>query len=644
MMPAYIRNSLVAVLALLVTLSWCDTAWAQTRIDTVSVEVIDLMGGECSRSWGTLRISVTNRTPRRMSGAVGINLWGSPREQVTEQMSLPAEGVAQFDIVMPPNWCGVQACFKRDGETEGCSGIGATWPSERGDRNAEVLVLQQELELRPALSVATVRNERRDAYSPHSQEAPGRRPPMVAFAVLEGLDAHPSLPDRTVGYNHLRMVMAEAAMLDTLSPEQAFALDRWVQTGGELTVVARSANDFAKLSLVRSLVPGLVPGRGDIGAVFSEGLDFVATEWDDGAASGELRRSLSYECPNLEITSYGSRALVGLGSVHFVLVSGEIHDGLGPARVVRDRHALDDLLDWAHRFRSFGWGGVNVDTGTSGALPRYTGSYDSPDEREAARILELDPNLNNRLPIWSYLLVVLVFTTLLFWLQHRWSRKGGRVWRMLAITAAMALTGCLLVFALSWAARGTGAKYCSMAWVETATGSPHGVMWRRLALASDQAGIRTLPLEQGLEPAAPGNELHGSGEERELRFEASRWETVLAAEHGVIDLDGTIELTWVASSPTTVSNTFSTPLRDAVLVVGSSRYWLGTVGAGEQVDVDPDMAGGSFPVFAPDHITQRAQSGPMTAAVVGKLDLGCPDRGEFTGERCYTTIVVWGRP
>jgi len=278
-------------------------------------------------------------------------------------------------------------------------------------------------------------------------------------------------------------------------------------------------------------------------------------------------------------------------------------------------------------------------------LPRYSGTYDPPDEREAARFLALDPNLNNRLPIWVYLLVVLVFTTLFFLIHHRWSRRGGRVWRMLALAGGLALAGCLLVFVLSWAARGPGARYCSMAWIETATGSPYGVMWRRLALASDQAGTRTLPMEPGLEALAPRNEIRDFGDRRELRFEASRWETVVAAEHGVVELEGTVELRWgMNDSPTTVVNTFAGPLRDTVLIVGGNRHYLGTIESGGEHQVDYDTVGASLPLFIPDLIAERAENGPMTTAVVGKLDLGCPDRGEFAGERCYTTVVVWGQP
>ncbi len=635
----------MAVIALLITLASSDSAWAQHRIDNVSVEIVDLMGGDCSRSWGTLRVTATNHSPLRMLGTLTISLWGGPHDQITQSLALGARGSASVEVIMPPNWCGIQACYEREGENEGCSSIGAVWPSERGDRAAEVLVLQRDLELRPVLSVASVRNVRTDTFSLNTVDTPERRPPIVSFGVLDGEGSTPVLPHREVGFGHLRMVMAEVNLLGSLGEEQERALSRWVQTGGELTIVARSAGEFAALSLVRDLVPGLVAGRGRLGPVFSPGLDTICSEWHEDNVPSELRRSLTYEASGLESTSYGSRAHVGLGTVHFVLVSERVHSSSTLGQPTRGARALDDVLAWSSRFQPFGWRGAAVNSGTSGMLPRYSGTYDPPDEREAARFLALDPNLNNRLPIWVYLLVVLVFTTLFFLIHHRWSRRGGRVWRMLALAGGLALAGCLLVFVLSWAARGPGARYCSMAWIETATGSPYGVMWRRLALASDQAGTRTLPMEPGLEALAPRNEIRDFGDRRELRFEASRWETVVAAEHGVVELEGTVELRWgMNDSPTTVVNTFAGPLRDTVLIVGGNRHYLGTIESGGEHQVDYDTVGASLPLFIPDLIAERAENGPMTTAVVGKLDLGCPDRGEFAGERCYTTVVVWGQP
>jgi hypothetical protein len=648
MMP---ENTRIGVVLAVVALSSAGgTARAQSFEISPDVQVEDVLGGQCSLTWGTIRVTVANHTSDRTRGDLVIMLRSMERVDFVLPMTLEPRATGQAMVVVPPNWCGVQACFRSEGRRDRCSSTGATWPDGRGHHNGEVLLIQRELELRPALSVARVTNELRDSryesYSEYNGGTSPTRSPLVT--VLEvGTDGAPLLlPNEPVAYQHYRMVLTEAAVLARLDDGQRRALGLWVRTGGELTVVGRSAREIGDAALVRELVPGFSAGDGEVPAVMSPGLRAVHFFGDLEAETDSVldRGTFAHAAPRLEATSYGTRLDVGLGTVHFVMVAPAVSESLEGASVSAGG-AVEELLAWSGRFRSAGWQGVNVENGMLGVLPEY---YTTPDnllpEREAASRLRLDPNLNDRLPIWVYLLVVFGCITVMFLLHRRWVRRRGQVWRLAGSSAAVALAGCLLVFVLAWAVRGSGSWYRSMAWIEAGSGSRAGVMWRRLALATDAPGSRTVPFQPGLPLLARDVTLDLA--RRTARVDASRWETVIAAEHGVVELDGTVELSSPEAGRVEVRNTFDRPLRGAVLVSGGEHHRVGTIEAGEEVVVDTtrNVAPAALPVFVPGEIDRRTIAPPGAVALVAEVDAGCPARGDFAAQRCDTTLVVWRRP
>ncbi len=448
-------------------------------------------------------------------------------------------------------------------------------------------------------------------------------------------------------YGGLRMVISEANLLTRITDDQRRALAEWVRTGGELAVVGADADELARVPLVRELVPGFEVDTGRVAPVFSSRFDRAYARWyrDPAPQMSPTRNPWSYDAPGLETVSYGSRAYVGLGTVHFILASDAL-SGEGEGAEARATEAVNDLIDWSSRFLSYGWRGAMIDTASTGMLSTYSWSYDYANEQDAARRLGLDPNLERRLPTWAYLLVVLGFTVTIFLIQRRWSRRGGKVWKRLVATSALvAAVGCLTLFALSWAARGSGARYRSMTWIEAASGVEQGVLWRRLALASDQAGTLELTSEPGLRAAVPYGSYRGEGAGRSVELLASQWQTIIGTEHGVVDLGGTVELEWGRDNVVRrVRNRLDGTLRRAVLVVGNERYDLGDLAPGAGVSVEPEQLGARLPPFVPQRIGWRSEHGQMRAAVVGELDLGCPDRGDFRADGCTTTVVIWGRP
>lgn len=645
MMRELTRTSLMALLVVLNVVSLTSSARAQTVAQPLELEVEDLLGGDCSRSWGALRVLVRNRSSRHVEGVVSVNTIGTDFTFLEQPMGIDAGEVSSIVVYAGDNWCSIQACFQPEQGTRRCSPPGSTWREERGSDNANVLLIQRELELRPALAVAQVRPMPRSDYIAVSQEGETGVPPRVALARYQDPAGPPDLPEQAPSYHTLRMVIAEAGVLAQIPEVQRRTLSDWLVTGGEVTVVGQNAEELAALPLIRELVPGFSADGGEMLPIFSSSLNQVYSRWvrDPVPQVPIDQPSLRYHAPGLETTSYGSRIVVGLGSLHLILASDEVRGDPDDGPPSGASIALEELLDWPGRFSTYGWNGVQVEVGSSGYLPRYVGTFDSTDELNVARRLELDPNLNARLPLWAYLLVVLVFTVAIFMVQHRWSKRGGKVSRLIVTTGGIALAGCMLVFVLVWLARGPGERYRSMAWIEAASGTTTGVIWRRLALASDEGGIQELPLAPGIMAAAPSSSLQLRDGGISLRFPTSRWETVIAAEHGVVRLDGTVTMEWAdARQVASVRNELGTTLRHAVLVMEGSRYDLGDLEAGESVAIHGGLIGATLPAFVPDDLDRRSRQG--RAAVAGEIDMGCPDRGGFAGDQCTTTVVIWGRP
>lgn len=613
--------------------------------ETVTVQTEDLLGGECMRSWGTLRVSVTNRSGRAQEGTLVAEGRRAGGHELRQPLTIQAGATAGVQVSAPPQWCQLRFCFVPDSGTRRCASYGAAWPPNRGSQQAELLIVQESLELRPVFSIV-------------SNGAGEDRSVPAALALVERSQQERrrlGLPERAAGYSHFQRVVFEAGLLGELNERQRRALRGWVRTGGQLIVVASEGTQFPNSSLLTELVPNL---RGETGRARESFSEDLTTRYEPGhelEAQGRHRsRLLTSDAPGLHPAAYGTRAAAGLGVVHFVEappeveLAGALTERRGQLVAGASRQALDQLIQYNNILSDSLWQAPDLNLA---ALGQLDGAYSAPDSRQehrAAQALALDANHSDRIPIWVYVLIVALCTAALFVFQQRWSKSGKGVARLILPVAATTLAACFLVFGLSSAARGVGNRYRSMAWIEVASGEQEGGIWRRLALALDSPGRHELEVDPTLAIVARGATSQMQSGARTMWVDGGRWQTLLAAEQGTLDLRGAVHIEWGADGkPSAVRNELPVTIEGASLQFGSERYALGNLEPGASLGLSERHVRipAELPMFLPESVTRRETfQSRNNAALVGTIDFECPTRGDFRGEACSTSLIVWGAP
>ncbi len=616
------------------------------RAQSLEVHVEDLLGGQCGQSWGTVLVSITNSGRSARSGELVAHGRRSGLHELRRPFTLPAGQSTEVRLQVPPNWCDLQFCVDIDGSRR-CAPSGGSWSDSRGDRNPDVLVVQDNLELRPAFSVIQTTDDLNNGPSRPS----GSRSLRVALARISGEDRVPMLAEETAGYAHLRLIVAEADLLDRVSRRERQALQRWVQTGGELAVVTIGVEQVLASQTIGALLPDLESGPGPLKVLYSPNLTTLFRA--SGSSLARCRSAAAALClrgPGLIEQPYGASQDVGLGRVHVLVTSPDAELEGYPEATNAAQSALESLLNRRHTIPVTTWRHVPLESASRGSLDGHY-RFNGTNEINAAQDLHLDANQEHQLPLWVLLLVVLACTTGIFLIQRSWARGGRGVSKLVGPIALVALAGCLSIFLMSYAARGRGNSYRSMAWIEAASGQQVGTMWRRLALAFDAPGVYPLTLAPELQITAPHATTRFDGAEEVLEVSGGRWETVVATEHGTVDLDGAVEIEWGEDGrPRSVVNGLDSPLVNVRLFFGTDVHgphvWdLGRLEPGQRVELSErsNHYDYSLPAYVPQTIrnwTNTSREG--LAAVVGEFEWECPDRGSFGGDQCHTTLVVWG--
>lgn len=605
----------------------------------VSVEVNDLTGGDCNQRWATLRVLVTNHGSSPVTGELSGFSHSNDQHELRQSVTLGPRESYSILVEAPPNTCDYSVCFDGGLTHRSCANVNTAWEHSRGNPSLDVLLIQRNLELRPALSVSGTESRNSTLGA--------------ALAVRRDAPRYFDLPLRAHGYQHMRFVALESDVASELSVQQRTALTQWVRTGGVLVIVAASAEELLRDPVAAMLAPDLTQEQGPTTVLFSSTLSNLFRVDDTALAEGTgAAELLRFNAPTLRSESSGSRIDIGLGVLHFVIAADRADVPGTVESSTAARAALDELFRDDRPTLSTLWRGAPVHNVSRGELDNSYSSHNAMSERRMATHLGLDPNQADRLPLWIFFIVVLATTAAVFFFQHRWSRGGRRVASLFLPALAIAVLGCSTIFGLAYASRGAGERYRSMAWIEGGSGEGHAIIWRRLALAIDSPGEHELSRDNRLAFTAPRAVTPfdtDSAQTQTATISGNRWQTIIAAEHGVIDLDGAVEIDWSTGlSPIAVHNGLDIEITDARLIHNSSSYQLGTLQAGARIDLDTLQP---IPEWDDDRLlpTQAARldehDGHMSrAALLGTVDLGCPDRGDFEGEQCTTTILVWGQP
>jgi hypothetical protein len=420
------------------------------------------------------------------------------------------------------------------------------------------------------------------------------------------------VPEVAVAMRHLRVIVAELATLQALTERQRRALRHWVRTGGEIVFISANAPEIRQNLLAAELIR---PSE-------------VEDESDDTTAGGDGE-------PRRVFTGYGRRQPAGLGMVHIV------SPGLADSNGLYLGTAFERIFSRRSVFPTQALHDVSLENAALGDL------YNS--ELQAAVRARLDANIDESFPLWAYLLIVALSTAVLLVVVRRWSKGGRPVIQLFATCGVAAMASCVLIYGLAHAARGDGNRYRSMSWIEVASGETDGAMWRRVALAMDRPGVHTyaVPSDDML-ITAPRADLREHDERAELSITGRRWETILAAEQGVVELDGAVTIEEDRSENLfIVRNGLSVDIEGAHAVIRGNWYEIGPVRSGQSVELQPSNENRcrAPSLFLPDVWTRlNAVSQRNTTALVGEIDIGCPDRGSFRGDGCHTSLVVWRVP
>lgn len=600
----------------------------------LEVRAEELVGVGCSDdAWAPLSVVVESTLPERLEGTVTLRQpWGGP-ERARAALVVPPRGRASTVLYAGPSWCDLEVCFEGSGRSQCQESIGRRGDGMPAD-SADVLVIQDELDLRPALSVVDVGDDS-PAYTSGSEPPRALR---TALARREGLGGRFVLPDRALGYSGLAMVLVEARLLDALEPGVRRALGAWVRTGGEIALFARSADELLGSAFVAEELGGLRRGQGPGQVVYTADLQALVP-LDPERPDPER---LGYTGDGLEPAPYGTRRAVGLGLVHVVMIdpaatASSRADGMAAAG------GIGELLAWSRRPHPLGWRDVALQPDPAAGFPgaAWADPYDG-----GLRTFGLDPNRTDRPPVWLYLLVVLLATTGFVLILRRWAKKReAPVSRLLAGFGLVALVSSLGLFGLGAAIRGVGARYRSFGWVETAAGSTEGVLLRRSGLLFDRPGAALLPVDPDLGAIADEGGLVRSGDGQGLEMTGRQWQTEFILEHGLVDLGGAVTVERGPSGRVVAVRNGTRHLLAAASYVDAEgrRFALGDVPSGGRValpSAEGGEPGGSFSVTGARLPDRGDAQSRFEGAVTGRLDLGCPRRGDFRGDRCTTAFVA----
>lgn len=576
------RRTIIPLLFLLVAVASASRAWAESTL-----HVDDILGGSCQETWGTFRVTVTNNADRAVSGTLTMESTVEEKHRVYREVSLPAYESVSMLLHAPPAQCRRHFCFTVVGDEDVCIVTGGAWDSWRGDRMAEIMVITDDIGANPIRALGGWR--------------------VAWFSALRVRQR--DLPERAVALGHLRIIVAERSTVQALSPERRRAIRQWTSTGGELVVVSLGNDRLQSIPLLDELLPSLA--------------DDDEAEWPSGIPSHRPRRIR---------TSYGSRCPAGLGMVHFIAVNEASSGGESIGT------AFERLFTRRYVFPTQTWNDVELESASRGELVS--------DELISAIRARLDANIDESFPVWAYLLIIVLCSGSLFLVVRRWSKGRQGVWRLFATSGIVAIASCVVIYGLAHAARGEGNRYRSMSWIEVASGQTDGALWRRLALATDAPGAHSFVVDNDdLLITTPSAESRQNDGQEVLSITGRRWETVLAAEQGVVELDGAVTIHGGRYAvPFVAQNGLDVPIERAHAVIRGTWYELGRIAPGQRLERHLSTASqrSNMPSFLPDIWTRsNAVSQRNTTALIGEIDMGCPDRGSFRGDDCHTSLVVW---
>jgi hypothetical protein len=601
-----------------------------------------------------MEITVSARDQAEIRGELRVTAPRPNRVVKRISLSVPTGGQGRTLVQLAPPWCNQTICFHAQDGDHSCThghGIGATEANTRTD----VVLFTSDSTIAQALSVAQPTTAERGHH--------GTSPTGIRVHNVGHDQGPPLLPVAAASYRHVELLVVEAELLDRLTEEQARALRNWVRVGGELAVISGGASQVLGSEFLRRLLPGLTAEAGPITTVFSPNLGSISKT----ARPSEMRplplpsptpseNPVAFNAPGLTATAYGGACPEALGRVHFVIVDHDVHRAERNASRRPEQAARGGLAALLARRPGQGlslWRAAPLGRAGEGAL--LDGEAALPAELTAARLTELDPHRANRPPSWIYLAVVAAVAIGLAWFRLQWERRQHNIFRLIAVTATVNILACTLMFGVTLAARGSHAQYRSLTWLETATGATEAALWRRLALGLGRPGTYRLTSEPGLLILAPrGTATYGDtggaeGRNEHLVVKGSRWETVLAAEQGVVPLEGALELSWVEGRPQAVRNGLRQTLQQTYLLHGGGYFALGDIPAGTERPVPNGETGVGLPESLLPFFGQVPERWPQgerraRAALLGRLETSCPQRGDFHGQQCETFLLAWGRP
>lgn len=646
-----------AALVTLIAMALILLAAPSARAESVSVVGEDLLGGDCLQSWGTVRATVSNYEARPVRGTLrAINVLDR-RPLLTRELEIPPGGTVDQVLTLPPSRCDLTLCF--ESEDMDCHFV-ATPNRQRGGQPAEVLLVQRGQSFRSILSSSSDHLQpdgSTPSQQPYSQQ-PSSQSLSLGLSVAELPRSQSGealmLPTNPTAYHHLNYVVIEAALLPRLSEGQRRALSMWIRTGGELAVVADGARQILASTLLTELLPGLSAAEhGSVKTVFEPGLRHFAELSSRRLSEGsELAQMLAFDAPGLGATSYGAEASVGVGAVHLLIASTLVNSREAGGAYRSSLPVLGGLFD-RPRVRSRGstWELSPQAVYQGNDVIGYPSTHTAAPLLTVSRLGGLDANHANRPPLWLFVILVLGAALSVYLVQRRWLAKGASVLLLVAPMVAIAMAGSLSVYGLSWAARGHGARYRSAGWIEAESGEKLGVNWRQVALSFGAGGEQRIPLEgDSTLITSPTAEHRIDLDGREsLIIDGAQWQTIPATEMGVVELGGTVEIEWDGLVPVAIHNGLPQAIEDMVVSSTSQCWQVDRLEAGQRLEL-PAAQMRCHELFDFDlFLSQRLREAIihntyMDVLVAGRVDRGCEDLGSFRGERCETTLVVWGRP